>query len=82
MNYGLSREAALEAANRAYASDRNSNGHGCDTDCRSPDADHRTRATRALLRAAPATADDTTILMVGGPAGVPFAVSRWEAALL
>jgi len=36
----------------------------------------------ALLRAARATADDTTILMVGGPAGVPFAVSRWEAALL
>jgi hypothetical protein len=35
----------------------------------------------ALLRAARATADDTTILMVGGPTGVPFAVSRWEAAL-
>jgi hypothetical protein len=35
----------------------------------------------ALLRAARATADDTTIFMVGGPAGVAFAVSRWEAAL-
>jgi hypothetical protein len=34
-----------------------------------------------LLRAARATADGTTILMVGGPAGAPYAVSRWEAAL-
>ena len=35
----------------------------------------------ALLRAARATADDTTIFMVGGPGGVPYAVSRWETAL-
>ena len=35
----------------------------------------------ALIRAARATADDTTIFMVGGPAGVPYAVSRWEASL-
>ena len=35
----------------------------------------------ALLRAARATADDTTIFMVGGPAGVTYAISRWEAAL-
>jgi hypothetical protein len=35
----------------------------------------------ALLRAARATADDTTIFMVGGPAGVPYAISRWETAL-
>lgn len=35
----------------------------------------------ALLRAARATADDTTILMVGGPVGVPYTVSRWEASL-
>jgi AraC-like ligand binding domain len=34
-----------------------------------------------LLRGARATADDTTIFMVGGPAGVPYAISRWEAAL-
>jgi hypothetical protein len=32
----------------------------------------------ALLRAARATADDTAIFMVGGPAGVPYTVSRWE----
>jgi quercetin dioxygenase-like cupin family protein len=35
----------------------------------------------ALLRAAQATADETTILMVGGPADVAYTVSRWEAAL-
>jgi hypothetical protein len=35
----------------------------------------------ALLRQARATADDTAILMVGGPAGNPFSVSRWELAL-
>ena len=36
----------------------------------------------ALLRAARATADGTSILMVGGPAGgVPYTVSRWDAAL-
>lgn len=34
-----------------------------------------------LLRAARATADDTAIFMVGGPTGVPFTVSRWEASL-
>jgi hypothetical protein len=34
-----------------------------------------------LLRAARATADDTAILMVGGPAGIPYTVSRWEAPL-
>ena len=35
----------------------------------------------ALLRAARATADDTTIFMIGGPAGVPYSVSRWEKSL-
>ncbi len=35
----------------------------------------------ALLRAARATADDTAILMVGGPVGVMYTVSRWESAL-
>jgi mannose-6-phosphate isomerase-like protein (cupin superfamily) len=35
----------------------------------------------SLVRAARATADGTTILMVGGPAGVPYSVSRWEASL-
>ena len=35
----------------------------------------------ALLRAARATADNTAIFMVGGPAGVPYSVSRWEAPL-
>jgi hypothetical protein len=35
----------------------------------------------ALLRGARAVADATTIFMVGGPAGVPYKVSRWEAAL-
>jgi mannose-6-phosphate isomerase-like protein (cupin superfamily) len=35
----------------------------------------------ALLRAARATADETTIFMVGGPAGVPYAISRREASL-
>jgi hypothetical protein len=35
----------------------------------------------ALLRHARATADETAIFMVGGPAGNPFTVSRWEAAL-
>jgi quercetin dioxygenase-like cupin family protein len=36
----------------------------------------------ALLRSARATADDTAIFAVGGPVGVPYAVSRWEAPLL
>jgi hypothetical protein len=35
----------------------------------------------ALLRAARATADNTAIFMVGGPVGIPYAVSRWEVAL-
>ena len=35
----------------------------------------------ALLRAARATAEDTAILMVGGPVGVPYTVSRREAPL-
>ena len=35
----------------------------------------------ALLRAARASADDTAIFMVGAPAGVAYAVSRWETAL-
>ena len=35
----------------------------------------------ALLRTARATADDTAILMVGGPAGVMYTVSRWDSAL-
>ncbi|HEX3263212.1 MAG TPA: hypothetical protein VHR37_06065 [Solirubrobacterales bacterium] len=34
----------------------------------------------ALIRSAVATADDTTILAVGGRAGAPFHVSRWERA--
>jgi hypothetical protein len=34
-----------------------------------------------LVRSARATADQTSILMVGGPVGVPYEVSRWEAAL-
>jgi mannose-6-phosphate isomerase-like protein (cupin superfamily) len=34
-----------------------------------------------LIRSATATADGTSILMVGGPVGVPFAVSRWEVPL-
>jgi hypothetical protein len=34
-----------------------------------------------LVRAARATADGTAILMVGGPVGTAYAVSRWEAAL-
>jgi hypothetical protein len=35
----------------------------------------------ALLRAARATADGTAIFMVGGPVGIPYVVSRWEAPL-
>ena len=35
----------------------------------------------ALIRTARATADDTAIFMVGGPEGVPYTVSRWEASL-
>jgi hypothetical protein len=35
----------------------------------------------ALVRGARATADATTILMVGGPAGEPYSISRWESAL-
>ena len=33
------------------------------------------------VRAATAQADGTSILMVGGPVGVPYEVSRWERAL-
>ena len=35
----------------------------------------------ALIRQARATADNTAILAVGGPVGVPYTVARWEAAL-
>jgi hypothetical protein len=35
----------------------------------------------ALIRSATALADATTILMVGGPVGTPYTVSRWERAL-
>ena len=35
----------------------------------------------ALLRSARATADGTAIFAVGGPVGVPYVVSRWEAPL-
>ena len=35
----------------------------------------------ALIRHARATADNTSILAVGGPVGVPYTVARWEAAL-
>jgi mannose-6-phosphate isomerase-like protein (cupin superfamily) len=35
----------------------------------------------ALIRTARATADGTAIMMVGGPVGVPYEVSRWEVAL-
>jgi hypothetical protein len=35
----------------------------------------------ALIRFARATADQTAIFMVGGPADVPYTVSRWEQAL-
>lgn len=35
----------------------------------------------ALLRAARAVADDTAIFMVGGPAGAPYSISRWEVPL-
>jgi hypothetical protein len=35
----------------------------------------------ALLRAARATADGTAIFIVGGPVGIPYVVSRWEAPL-
>jgi hypothetical protein len=31
--------------------------------------------------AARAIVDDTTVFMVGGPADVPYTVSRWEASL-
>jgi hypothetical protein len=34
-----------------------------------------------LLRAARATADNTTIFMVGGPSGRPYTISRWETSL-
>jgi hypothetical protein len=34
-----------------------------------------------VIRAARATADGTAILMVGGPVGKPYSVSRWEVAL-
>jgi len=34
----------------------------------------------ALVRSARATADGTAILAIGGRAGAPFAVSRWERA--
>jgi hypothetical protein len=35
----------------------------------------------ALIRHARATADNTAILAVGGPVGVPYTVARWEVAL-
>jgi len=35
----------------------------------------------SLIRTARATADETAILAVGGPAGVQYTVSRWERAL-
>jgi hypothetical protein len=35
----------------------------------------------SLIRSARATADETAILMVGGPAGKAYTVSRWEVAL-
>jgi hypothetical protein len=35
----------------------------------------------ALIRHARAAADNTAILAVGGPVGVPYTVARWEAAL-
>jgi hypothetical protein len=34
----------------------------------------------ALIRSARATADGTALLAIGGPAGRPFEVSRWERA--
>lgn len=34
----------------------------------------------ALIRSARATADGTAILAIGGRAGAPFEVSRWERA--
>src|SRR5262245_42371261 len=33
-----------------------------------------------LIRSARATADDTTILAIGGRPGVPYQISRWERA--
>jgi hypothetical protein len=41
----------------------------------------RTIYLRGTLRAARATADDTTIFMVGGPTSVAYTISRWEASL-
>jgi mannose-6-phosphate isomerase-like protein (cupin superfamily) len=35
----------------------------------------------AVIRSAVATADDTTILAIGGRPGAPFEVSRWERTL-
>jgi hypothetical protein len=34
----------------------------------------------ALIRSARAAADGTSILAVGGPTGVPYAVARWETS--
>ena len=34
-----------------------------------------------LIRSARATADGTSILAIGGPVGVPYAVARWEVPL-
>jgi hypothetical protein len=34
----------------------------------------------ALIRSARATADGTALLAIGGPAGAPFEISRWEQA--
>ena len=34
----------------------------------------------AVIRSACAIADGTSILSVGGPVGVPYEVSRWEAS--
>jgi hypothetical protein len=35
----------------------------------------------ALIRSARAAADGTSIIAVGGPVGIPYSVSRWEAPL-
>ena len=35
----------------------------------------------ALLRSARATADGTSVIAIGAPPGVPYAVSRWEQQL-
>ena len=35
----------------------------------------------ALLRSARALADGTSVIAIGAPPGVPYAVSRWEQQL-